>query len=521
MFSEKVHDKIYLASLLLLVASLPFSVFLTSVSHFFLLSNWILQANFKFKFQKLKETKSLWVFLIIIIVHVISLINTLDYAYALKDLQIKLPLLALPVIIATSKPLAFRQIKTILLVFAGAVFINTIIGLAYFIINKAEFTNIRDMSLFVSHIRLSLMINLSIFSLLYFLFWEKTRFKYELIVYSVSIFWFVSYLIILQAITGMVVFVFVLLFIVIYKLISSRNKKLKYISTFSLIGLLLLLGVSIGVAIDNFYPDSYTDIETLPKYSKQGNPYYHDYRSNLIENGNLIYANICEKELRQTWPEKSSLHIDSLDAKGQPVIHTIIRYLSSLNLNKDAEGLMSLKPDDVRAIEDGKANVRFKKGFTIDDRIYQIIWQLDVYFKGGNPSGHSVSQRLEYLKTGFYILGNNFLTGVGIGDVDKSYKETYRKMPTPLQEEFQHRAHNQFLTFFIAFGAIGGVLVMAAIFYPVIMVSGYKRYLFMVFLGIAVLSMLADDTLETAAGATFFAFFYSLFLWGYNFRTDE
>lgn len=521
MFSEKIHDKIYLASLLLLVASLPFSVFLTSVAHFFLLTNWLFQADFKYKYSKFKETKSLWVFLLIIIVHVVSLFNTVDYAYALKDLQIKLPLLALPVIIATSKPLDFKQIKSILLVFSGAVFINTIIGATYFIIHKEEFTNIRDMSLFVSHIRLSLMINLSIFSLIYFIFWKKTRFKSELFIYPVVILWFISYLVILQAFTGMIVFVCILFSIIIYKLVSSQNKKLKYISTFSLIGLLLFIGVSLGVAIDNFYPDSYPDIETLPKYSKQGNPYYHDYRSKLIENGNLIYANICEKELRQTWPEKSSLHIDSLDAKGQPVVHTIIRYLSSLHLPKDAEGLMSLNPDDIRAIEDGKANVRFKKGFTIDDRFYQIIWQLDVYFKGGNPSGHSVTQRLEYLKTGFYILGNNFLFGVGIGDVDKSYKETYRKMPTPLQEEFQHRAHNQFLTFFIAFGAIGGILVIAGIFYPVIMGLGYKRYLFMVFFGIAVLSMLADDTLETAAGVTLFAFFYSLFLWGYNFKSDE
>ncbi|HXK80607.1 MAG TPA: O-antigen ligase family protein [Bacteroidales bacterium] len=521
MFSAKIHDKIYLISLLLLVASLPFSVYLTSVSQFLLLTNWVIEANFKYKFEKFKKNKSLWVFLILVLILLLSLFNTSDYAYAIKDLQIKLPLLALPVIIATSRTLSFRKIKLIMLVFTSALLINTLIGVVYYSVNTSEFENIRDMSLFISHIRLSLMINLSIFSLLYFLYYKKTDFKFEKFIYIFAILWFIVYLLWLQAFTGITVFVVVLFLLIIYKLIVSKNKKVKYISLASLLAILFSLVISFGVALNNFYPDTYPNIENLPKYTKLGNPYYHDYSSKLIENGNLIYINISEIELRQVWAEKSSLSIDSLDAKNQPVIHTIIRYLSSLNLTKDAEGLNNLNPDDIRAIEDGKANVRFKKGFTIDDRFYQIIWQLDVYFKGGNPSGHSVTQRLEYLKTGFYILGNNFFTGVGIGDVDQEYKEAYRKMPTPLKEEFQHRAHNQFLTFFIAFGAIGGILAMAAIFYPVIMSEGYKKYLFIVFLAIAVLSMLADDTLETAAGVTFFAFFYSLFLWGFKIKTDE
>jgi hypothetical protein len=501
--------------------SLPFSVFTTSVAQFILVLNWLIQFNYKYKWNRFKQAKSLWVFLVLVIVHLLALFYTNDFSYAASDLRIKLPLLALPIIVATTKPLEFKHIKFILLLFAGAVLINTLIGLAVFISDRGATENIRDISLFVSHIRLSLMINLSIFSLFYFMQSKQLPQKWEYFLYPALIVWFVAYLVILQAFTGFVVFVLVFIGIMAAKLITSKNKKVKYISIVTIVSALLVLIISITKSINDFYPKSYPVMEQLPRQTNQGNRYYHDYRSKLIENGNLIYANICEKELRQTWPQVSSLSIDSLDGHGQPVMQTLIRYLSSVDLTKDAEGVLSLTPIDVRAIEDGKANIRFRDGFGFGDRVYQLIWQFDVYFKGGNPSGHSVTQRLEYLKTGFYILGNNFWLGVGTGDVDQAFKETYRTMPTLLAEEFQHRTHNQFLTFFITFGVFGGMAVLAAVFYPVLMEEAYKKYLFNVFFAIALLSMLADDTLETAAGSAFFALFFALFLWGIKKKEHE
>ena len=44
----------------------------------------------------------------------------------------------------------------------------------------------------------------------------------------------------------------------------------------------------------------------------------------------------------------------------------------------------------------------------------------------------------------------------------------------------------------------------------------FKNYLFTFSFFIAFLSMINEDTLETQAGATFFAYFYSLFLFAYK-----
>ena len=523
MLSEKNHHSIYMVGLSLLIVFLPFSVLLTSMAHFLLILNWFLQFNYKEKWNRFLNSKSLWVFLLIIVVHLVSLINTSDFEYALKDLRIKLPLLALPIIIATSKPITQKQIKIILLAFCAALFANTIVGLVVYVQSKnnGSLENIRDISIFISHIRLSLMLNLGIFSLLYFIITKQVKQFWEYIIYSFAITWFVVYLVVLQALTGVAILVFISFFLLIYRLIKSRNKKIRYITLGYLSILFVLIVLFVARSVNDFYPKEYPAHDNLPIETRYGNKYYHDYQSRLIENGHLIYICVCEKEIRQTWQQVSAVSIDSLDGRQQPIIHTLIRYLASLDLTKDSEGIAALNPEDINAIEQGKANVRFRDGFGFNDRIYQLIWQFDVYVKGGNPSGHSVTQRLEYLKTGFYILGNNLLTGVGTGDVDKAFKNVYQEKNSLLKNQFQHRAHNQFLTFFIAFGVLGGIIALGAFLFPIIMAEGYKKYLFGVFVAIAVISMLADDTLETATGSAFFAVFYALFLWGYQLPKNE
>jgi len=42
----------------------------------------------------------------------------------------------------------------------------------------------------------------------------------------------------------------------------------------------------------------------------------------------------------------------------------------------------------------------------------------------------------------------------------------------------------------------------------------FSDYFFLVFFIIVMLSMIPEDTIESQAGVTFFAFFYSLFLFG-------
>jgi len=111
------HKNLYLAGLILLGICLPLSKFGMSVGILLLLGNWILEMEFRRKFTVLWSRKSLFLFISILLIHVIWLINTTDFQYALKDIRIKLPLVALPLVMGTTKPLTANQLKIIILSF--------------------------------------------------------------------------------------------------------------------------------------------------------------------------------------------------------------------------------------------------------------------------------------------------------------------------------------------------------------------------------------------------------------------
>ena len=163
-------------------------------------------------------------------------------------------------------------------------------------------------------------------------------------------------------------------------------------------------------------------------------------------------------------------------------------------------------------IEQGKANYIYGKKWSFYAKVYEILWQIDVYRKGGNPSGHSVTQRILYFQAAFGIISENILFGVGTGDVVNSYKEYYNRSGSSLSNPWRLRAHNQFLTFLLTYGIFGFLWIIISLLYPVFLEGKLRDYFLWMFLMIGLFSMLNEDTLETHTGISFFAFFYALFL---------
>jgi hypothetical protein len=264
--------------------------------------------------------------------------------------------------------------------------------------------------------------------------------------------------------------------------------------------------------IHKFYLVEKIELNQLDTITLSGNTYKHSVDDKTLENGHFIGLYLCEKELQEQWKKRSNLEFNDLDKREQNLSSTLIRYLTSKGLRKDSVGISQLSDQDIRNIENGIANYIFTRKFSIESRIYQIIWEVDMYRNKRNPSGHSVIQRLVYLQTGWAIICDNFWFGTGTGDVKTAFDQKYEEQKSQLSAQFRNRAHNQFFTFFITFGVFGFIWIMTALFLPVYMSKSNLNYFFIIFLMIALLSMLNEDTLETQAGATFFAYFYSLFL---------
>lgn len=262
------------------------------------------------------------------------------------------------------------------------------------------------------------------------------------------------------------------------------------------------------------------DLAKLETYTQSGNAYTHYPNIKQKENGRFIYLYICDKEMEKEWNKVSAIPYSGKDKLNQNLRHTLIRYLTSKGLRKDKMGINQLSKNDIENIENGLANYIYENKYAVYPKIYEVLWQIDHYRSGGSPEGHSVTQRIEFLKNGVKIIQAYFWTGVGTGGQKKAFAQQYDESHTQLSEKHRLRAHNQYITIFITLGIFGFMWFLFAFFYLIIKDRKYKDYLFTMAFTVITLSMLNEDTIETQMGATIFAFFISLYLFS-NTKPDE
>lgn len=488
---------------------MPLSIFVTNASMLMIATNWVLECNFAEKWKRIKANIGIVIFCALYLVHLIWLANTSDFTYAMNDLRIKLPLLVLPVIFGTSEPLSAKRLNTVLIAFVTGVFTASVMGMFAKIF--CENTDFRSLSLFISNIRMSLMLCLSFFILAYFIAKENLLSKTSRLIALAVAIWLLIFMSIIQSITGYISFSAGLTITLLVIGIKTKNKVKRIVCIIAAVMIPTVIIGLIGYAVHDFYTPTCDNIP-LEK-TAAGTPYDKIEPDGLIENGNIVMLNISKSELTEAWSQRSQIHIDSLDNKGQYIYYTLLRYMTSLGLNKDAEGVAKLSDTDVKNIENGETNYRFANQSRLTCRVYVIIWEIDVYRKSGDCNGHSAIQRIEYLKYGWKLAAQNLLTGTGTGDVKEEYMRIYEEENSSLLPENRHRAHNQFLTFLISFGIIGFIICLIAWFAPAFYKWDINKFLFGIFFLIATISMFSDDTLETTTGTVFVAYFYSLLKW--------
>lgn len=505
-----VHQSIFYFGILLMVVGLPLSKFLMSFSQILLAANWLAEGNLLEKFRKFAANRIAVAISSIFLLHVIGLIYTSNFDYAFNDLRIKLPLLLLPLILSTSQPLSAAMTKRIIWVFLAAVFAGTLVSMYYYLgFSDETILNTRGISRFISHIRFGLLLCLSVFIILWMGFENKKPNMIETFVLAFFALWFTYFLFILESITGIIILFLIVFFVATYLLYRSRFRYARILLAVLFGSILFASYLSFESIKKNHFTVIKPDFSQLDKFTHNGNPYHHDTLSPFSENGHLTWLYVSDKEL-QTWNQRSSIKLDEKDNRGQDIYHTLLRFLTSKGWRKDAQAIHSLSEEEIKAIENGIPNVLYMNSSGVKTRMLQLFWEIDVYIKGGNPSGHSFTQRLEYWKEAIGIIKEKPLVGVGTGDLNEAFTAQYEKMKTKLAPAMRHRAHNQYLTIAVAFGVFGLFWFLFSLLYPLTQLN--KNPLYIVFLLVAMLSFLNEDTLETQAGVTFFAFFNAFFL---------
>ena len=512
LFPEKYHTHIYHFALVLLVIGMPTSKFLISVAELTLAGNWIAEGNLKNKFILFWKNKSALLLCSVILLHIIGLLYTTNFADGFLDIRVKAPLFVLPFILSTSKPLTEKIVHIVLKFFVASVVYCTITSALILLdIFHRPVVDVRNISIFISHIRFALLICISFFIAVYFII--KSNTKIEKAIWAVLIVWFITTLVFMESLTGIAILTITSAVILFYKAITSKVKLIKFgIPIVFLCFIAFSISYLRGIMNERNKQTETIDFAKMDKLTSRGNPYTYTTSSTLTENGHLIWIYFCESELREEWNKRSAIKFGENDKKGNPLSYTLTRFLSSKGWRKDADAVTALTTDEIAAIERGVPNVNFQSVSSLTGRIYETLWEIDLYKSTGDANGHSLTQRFEYWKVATEIIRKNLLFGVGTGDVQNSFDEEYVITNSKLAPEWRLHSHNQYLSITVAFGIFGLIWFLASMVYPMFAQRKVFDYLYISFFIIASISFLTEDTLETQAGVTFYAFLNSFLL---------
>jgi hypothetical protein len=542
--AKDVFRQLYFWVLIFIAISLPLSIYFMSVGSFLLLALWLwsdFQVSVAVRFFKQKGfakgffifVKYLWalakensvektklflrskaalVFAGIFLLWVAGLLFTANFDQATSDLRIKLPLLLFPLIFSSTKKISTRSFRQLMLFYIAALLVGTLIGA--FKLVSGNYLNVREFSPFISPIRFGLNISFGILALGYFVVKDVHFNSLQKIFMGILIVWFVWFLMTMESLTSLSLLLLIVLGIIIYSGFQTQKLWLKMALVFIVILIPSGSYLYLKKEITRMTHVPAGTLKNPVKYTALGHKYVFDTIHFGIEDGRYVGAYLCIPELKKAWNQRSSLHFDAKDKKGNPVKYTLIRYMTSRGLRKDAAGVSRLSNKDISYIEKGIANYYYVEDPGLHSRLLTLLKGWQVYKKTGNAGGNSVLQRYEFFKAALILVKQNFWTGVGTGDLIESLGEQYRLMHSGIGKYYGFIAHNQYMDVFVAFGVFGFLYFLFALAYPPLKTRSFNDYFFVVFYAIMLLSMFSDDTLETHSGLTLFAFFFSLLMFG-------
>lgn len=500
--------QVHVAALALAVIMLPWSEFLLSIAQFLLIGNWLVEGvarkDLAGRFKRAFTDPACLVFLSFFGLHVLGLLWTDDLKWGLDLCRILLPILAFTPVLASAPRLTAHELRTVLLLGAWSTVASTMacIGLRYDVIGNGGY---RELSVFISHIRLSLLL---CFSIAVFVHHLRPR-AFSILAHGAAIAWSLFFLDRLSSLLGLFILGVLLLFALWRWSKTTQGAARRGLR----VALFIVPVVAIGYVrwcISAYEHGDGTDLEHLEVATAGGEVYYHDLRDPQRENGHYVWVYCADKELQRTWDRRSHMPFTGKDAAGQPMRSTLIRYLTSMGLRKDSLGVLALKDVDVRRIEQGVTSVVSGRRDPIRARIDQVLYEMEYYRRTGDASGHSVAMRIEFLRAGWNIAKAHWPAGVGTGDTRPAFAAEYDRMHSSLDDRWRLRAHNEYLTLWISFGVFGLLWSLFAWTWPALRQGAFRRPLFVCWAIIFTVSCFSEDTIETQPGATFFALFHAL-----------
>lgn len=505
-----IHYSIYILGVIVLMASIPLSHFLMGLVCFILFLNWVAEWNWREKWERARHNWQGFLLAGVFCIGLLGLIRTDDWANAGSLLLSQLPILFSPIIIISSKNFSKRAIDWIFNAFILATFFGCICSIIYWLTHTVN--DIREISIFIDHIRFSLCIVLSMVLCLQAAVRRVDISKVWRIGYTVLVLLMFVYLFVAQTLTGIITALVIVVLYIVYLLCKMPNNRMKW-SLFTVMLLVLLAVASYaGYITYQYYYDQDTMI--MAKRTEQGNPYEFNVES-IVENGHRIDYYVCKSELVDAWSQRSDKEYDGM------LEQTLIRYLNSKGLRKDFGAVMSLSEKEIHNVESGIANFEYTKSFGLKKALYPTFFCFSLYKNCGYIDNSSLLQRVELWRTSCDILRDNWLFGVGLGDYKADLDAMLEANGSTIAYKHNRGCHNQFLTYWL----IGGVLAVGyfifILLYPFFKMKQKVDFVYVSFFLIMVLSMFVEDTIASQTGRMLFVVINPLLLFSLPMKDVE
>jgi hypothetical protein len=409
----------------------------------------------------------------------------------LNEVKTILPFCIAPFLFSTQNSFTTIETKFIWNALFVGVVISLIASIAYGLMHY-PLADPRKASFLISHIRLSILA-----SVLFFHTLSDKQFNRSipLVLLTLSLF----FLYITATISGLIFF---LIGGITYLILLNKFRFLFVLFIPPIVVLIYLFPLYYQPSPK---PTCY-NIETLQgeTYAINNSPFYS-------ENGFLTYSCLAEQELKESWNQRTGINIEGLDERNQPLKQTIIRYLTSKGLSKDASGVFALNDQDIQNIKSGYTNYLEVNWNALEKRAYQIHFEYTNFQSGGQSVGHSIFQRFYLMDITKNILLQHPLGGIGVANTRAQFEEQYGKLEIA-SENMPKQPHNQFLTLWLNSG------ILSLIFFLMLLISLFQQLNGNIhvigascFLIIFIASCFTEDTLNTQPGVGISTLFIILF----------
>ena len=144
---------------------------------------------------------------------------------------------------------------------------------------------------------------------------------------------------------------------------------------------------------------------------------------------------------------------------------------------------------------------------SVNTKVNYMVWDWNQY-KSGNGQTYSDSERGYSLINGLDLWKQNFLLGVGSGDMDSSLAKNAIKLNLPVSKI----PHNQFLLTAVCGGMLSLIFLLLGLIAPLLNSSNRKSFPLLLMMLLYIITMIFEPTFETSIGVLSYVFLISLIL---------